>query len=131
MEGECQLFTLLTFLIFGAVLAPVGLEHANWKTATLALLFLTVVRVLPIWLSLAGTGLSLYEKLFLGWFGPRSLASILFALLVLDRFPIPGADELVACVVLTVLMSIVLHGLTASPLSKRFKSKMNPNPLNV
>ena len=131
MEGEGQLLTLLTFLIFGAVLAPVGLEHANWKTATLALLFLTVVRVLPIWLSLAGTGLSLYEKLFLGWFGPRGLASILFALLVLDRFPIPGADELVACVVLTVLMSIVLHGLTASPLSKRFKSKMNPNPLNV
>ena len=131
MEGEGQLLTLLTFLIFGAVLAPVGLEHANWKTATLALLFLTVVRVLPIWLSLAGTGLSLYEKLFLGWFGPRGLASILFALLVLDRFPIPGADELVACVVLTVLMSIVLHGLTATPLSKRFESTMNPNPLNV
>ena len=131
MEGEGQLLTLLTFLIFGAVLAPIGLEHANWKTVTLALLLLTVVRVLPIWLSLAGTGLSLYEKLFLGWFGPRGLASILFALLVLDRFPIPGADELVACVVLTVLMSIVLHGLTATPLSNRFESKMNPNPLNV
>jgi NhaP-type Na+/H+ or K+/H+ antiporter len=121
MEGEGQLLTLLTFLIFGAVLAPVGLEHATWQTATLAILFLTVVRMLPIWLYLAGAGLTTYEKLFLGWFGPRGLASILFALMVLERFEIPGGEELVACVVLTVLMSIVLHGLTATPLSNRFR----------
>jgi NhaP-type Na+/H+ or K+/H+ antiporter len=121
MEGEGQLLTLATFLIFGAVLAPIGLEHANWKTVTLALLFLTVVRMLPIWLSLSGLKLSHYEKFFLGWFGPRGLASILFALLVLESFPIPGADELSACVVLTVLMSIVLHGLSSAPLSRLFK----------
>lgn len=126
MEGEGQLLTLLTFLIFGAVLAPVGLEHATWQTATLSILFLTVVRMLPIWLCLAGTGLSTYEKLFLGWFGPRGLASILFALMVLERFDIPGGDELVACVVLTVLMSIVLHGLTATPLSNRFAKTAAP-----
>jgi len=122
MEGEGQLLTLATFLIFGSVLAPIGLEHANWKTVTLALLFLTVVRMLPIWLSLSGLKLSQYEKLFLGWFGPRGLASILFALLVLESFPIPGADELGACVVLTVLISIVLHGVSASPLSRLFKT---------
>ena len=121
MEGEGQLLTLATFLVFGAVLAPIGLEHANWKTVTLALLFLTVVRIVPIWLSLAGLKASNYEKIFLGWFGPRGLASILFALLVLERFPIPGAEELVACVVLTVLLSIVLHGVTATPLSNHFK----------
>ena len=102
---------------FGSVLAPIGLEHASWKTVTLALLFLTVVRMLPIWLSLAGLKLSSYEKIFLGWFGPRGLASILFALLVLEDFPIPGAQELTACVVLTVLISIVLHGVSAAPLS--------------
>jgi NhaP-type Na+/H+ or K+/H+ antiporter len=121
MEGEGQLLTLVTFLVFGAVLAPIGLEHANWKTVTLALLFLTVVRMVPIWLSLAGLKLSNYEKLFLSWFGPRGLASILFALLVLEDFAVPGAEELTACVVLTVLLSIVLHGLTATPLSNRFK----------
>ena len=120
MEGEGQILTLLTFLVFGAVLAPIGFEHANIKTVVLAILFLTVVRMLPIWLSLTGSGLSSYEKLFLGWFGPRGLASILFALLVLEEFNIPGGDEIAACVVLTVLLSIVAHGLTANPLSNVF-----------
>ena len=114
--------TLATFLIFGSVLAPIGLEHASWKTVALALLFLTVVRVVPVWLSLTGLKLSNYEKFFLGWFGPRGLASILFALLVLERFSIPGAEELTACVALTVLFSIVAHGVTAAPLSRLFKS---------
>ena len=122
MEGEGQLLTLLTFLVFGAVLAPVGLEHASWKTVMLAMLFLTVVRIVPVWLSLSGLQLSGYQKFFLGWFGPRGLASILFALLVLDRFPIPGAEEVTACVVLTVIASIVLHGVTAAPMSNQFKS---------
>lgn len=117
MEGEGKLLTLLTFLVFGAVLAPIGLEHANAKTIVLALSFLTVVRMTPIVLSLTGSGLKMKEKLFLGWFGPRGLASILFALLVLERFEIPGGDELAACVVLTVMISIVLHGVTATPLS--------------
>ena len=120
MEGEGQLLTLLTFLIFGAALAPLGFEHANIKTVFLASLFLTVVRMLPIWLSLLGSGLSTFEKLFLGWFGPRGLASILFALLVLEDFDIPGSEELAACVVLTVIISIVVHGLTANPLSNAF-----------
>lgn len=122
MEGEGQLLTLATFLIFGAVLAPVGLAHAGWKTMMLSLLFLTVVRMLPIWLSLTGLKISAFDKFFLGWFGPRGLASILFALLVLERYAIPGAQELAACVVLTVLLSIVLHGVTATPLSNRFKT---------
>ncbi len=121
MEGEGQLLTLATFLVFGAVLAPIGIEHATPLTVTLAVLFLTVVRIIPIFLSVSGLGLSTYEKFFLGWFGPRGLASILFALLVLERFPVPGAEELTACVVLTVLFSIVLHGITAVPFSNRFK----------
>lgn len=120
MESEGQILTLLTFLIFGAALAPIGFEHATFKTLILSILFLTVVRMLPIWLSLTGSGLNAYEKLFLGWFGPRGLASILFALLVIEEFNIPGAEEVAACVVLTVLLSIIAHGLTANPLSNRF-----------
>ncbi len=121
MEGEGQLLTVLTFFIFGAVLAPLGLTHIGWRTFTLAVLFLTFVRLIPIWIALKGLNLSRYDKLFLGWFGPRGLASILFALLVLDEFPVPGINELAACVVLTVLMSIVLHGVSAVPLSNRFR----------
>ncbi len=121
MESEGQLLTIFTFLIFGAVMVPLGIEHAGWKTLVLAVLFLSVVRMLPIWLALTGTGFGPYEKLFLGWFGPRGLASVLFALLILERFAIPEAEEILACVVLTVMLSIVLHGVSANPMAARFK----------
>ena len=120
MEGSGQLLTLLTFLIFGAVLVPEGLAHASLATVGLALAFLSVVRMLPVWLSLAGAGLDAREKLFLGWSGPRGLASILFALLIVEGRAIAGAGEVLACVVLTVLISIVLHGATAHPLAASF-----------
>jgi NhaP-type Na+/H+ or K+/H+ antiporter len=120
MESEGQLLTIFTFLIFGAVMVPQGIEHATWKTIVLAVLYLSVIRMLPIWLSLTGSGLKRYDKIFLGWFGPRGLASILFALLFLERFQIPGGEEILACVVLTVMLSIVLHGVSANPMSARF-----------
>ena len=83
----------------------------------LAVLFLTVVSMLPIFISLTGTGLSSSEKLFLGWFGPRGLASLLFTMLMIDSFDFPNEAELIACVSLTVGLSILLHGLTSTPLS--------------
>lgn len=118
MEGVGQVLTMCAFLVFGALLLPDGLEHMSLDVLLLAILFLTVVRMLPIWLSLAGTGLPLREKLFLGWFGPRGLASILFTLIMIDEFDLPGEAELLACVSMTVFLSIVLHGVSAAPLSK-------------
>ncbi len=123
MESEGQLLTIFTFLIFGAVMVPIGLANVHWQTLLLAIAFLTVVRMLPIWLSLLGSGLGSYDKIFLGWFGPRGLASILFALLVLERFEIQDREEILACVVLTVMLSIVLHGVSAYPMSARFKQR--------
>ncbi len=120
MESEGQLLTLLTFLIFGAIMLPQALHHAVFGTVLLAVLFLTLVRALPVAISLTGLGLSLPSKLFLGWFGPRGIASILFALLILEKYPIPGGEELMACVVITVALSIFLHGVTAAPLAKRY-----------
>ncbi|GJL82646.1 MAG: sodium:proton antiporter [marine bacterium B5-7] len=117
MESEGQLLTIFTFMIFGAVMIPLGIAHATWQTVVLALLFLTVIRMVPIILSLGGSGLNVYEKCFLGWFGPRGVASILFTLLVLEQFNVPRAEEILACVVLTVILSIVLHGISAKPLS--------------
>lgn len=122
MEGVGQLLTMFAFLVFGALLLPDGLEHMTWNAVVLALLFLTVVRMLPIWLSLLGTGLALREKLFLGWFGPRGLASILFTLIMMDEYDFPGEQELLACVSMTVFLSIILHGISAAPLSKRIGS---------
>jgi NhaP-type Na+/H+ or K+/H+ antiporter len=120
MEGAGQILTMAAFLVFGAFLLPNGLAHATGTTILLALLFLTVVRMLPIFVSLAGSGLPTSEKLFLGWFGPRGLASILFTLLMIDQFNFPNEEEFLACVSLTVGLSILLHGLSATPLSNYF-----------
>lgn len=119
MEGAGQLLTMAAFLVFGALMLPDGLAHISWSTVLVAISFLTVIRVLPILVSLAGTGLAMREKLFLGWFGPRGLASILFTLIIMDEFEFPNEEELLACVSLTVALSVLLHGVSASPLAKR------------
>ncbi|MEQ3707877.1 MAG: cation:proton antiporter [Tateyamaria sp.] len=118
MEGAGQLLTMTAFLIFGALMLPDALGHMNWPTVAVAVAFLTLVRMLPIVLSLAGTGLTMRDKLFLGWFGPRGLASILFTLIMMEEFDLPHADELLACVSLTVGLSVLLHGVSATPLAK-------------
>jgi NhaP-type Na+/H+ or K+/H+ antiporter len=76
--------------------------------------------MIPVAISVAGLRLSLPTTLFLGWFGPRGIASILFALLILEDHPIPGGEELLACIVITVALSILLHGITAAPLAKAY-----------
>jgi sodium/hydrogen antiporter len=119
MEGAGQILTMGAFLVFGAFLLPDGLAHAGWSTVILALLFLSIVRMLPIFVSLTGSKLPLRDKLFLGWFGPRGLASILFTLLMMDQFDFPNEEELLACVSLTVALSILLHGLSSNPLAAR------------
>lgn len=119
MESQGQILTMAAFFIFGAVLLPAGIAHMSWIPVVVGLLFLTLVRMLPIWISLLGAGLPLKEKLFLGWFGPRGLASILFSLIIVDEYDIPNEHELLSCVVMTVFMSIVLHGISANPLARR------------
>lgn len=119
MESQGQLLTMAAFFVFGALMLPDGFAHMTWTAVSVALLFLTVVRMGPIWLSLLGTGLALREKLFLGWFGPRGLASILFALIMIDEFELPNEQELLACVSMTVFLSIILHGVSATPLARR------------
>ena len=118
MEGAGLILTMSSFLVFGAVLLPDGLAHASMKTVLIAVLFLTVVRVGAIWLSLLGSGLKTSEKLFLGWFGPRGLASILFTLVILDAFEFANEAELLACVSMTVALSILVHGLSSTPLAR-------------
>jgi NhaP-type Na+/H+ or K+/H+ antiporter len=120
MESEGQLLTLITFLIFGAVLLPEGLANATPATFAYALLSLTVIRMLPVALSLLGTGVSLPTQLFLGWFGPRGLASILFVLLILEESSMLHKDTLLSTTVITVALSVVLHGISAAPLARAY-----------
>ena len=116
-----EVLALIVWFIFGAALVPVVLDHLDLATFVYAILSLTVVRMLPVALALLGTGLSGRSVLFMGWFGPRGLASIVFALLAIEELG-EGAlvERAVAAVSLTVVLSVVLHGVTAGPLGRRF-----------
>lgn len=120
MESEGQLVMLITFLVFGAVLLPEAITYIQPIFLVYALLSLTVIRMLPIAISLIGTGLRLPTTLFLGWFGPRGLASILFILLILETASVAHHNELLAITVVTVALSILLHGVTATPFANRY-----------
>ena len=119
-ETEGQLLTLVTFLLFGAIAVEPALDALTWQTVLFALLSLTLVRVIPVAFSLSGSGLKRPTIWFLGWFGPRGLASILFGLLVLEAAGMEGEQEVFHIVAFTVLLSIVLHGVTAAPLAERY-----------
>ena len=120
MESEGQLLMLVTFLVFGAALLPEGLAQVDSTVIVYALLSLTVIRMLPVALSLVGSGVRLSTVLFLGWFGPRGLASILFVLLILEEMAIPHSDEIFTITIVTVGLSVLLHGLTAAPFASLF-----------
>ena len=119
-ETEGQLFTLGTFFLFGALLLPEALAHFTAADVLYAVASLTVIRMLPVALSLLGTGVSATTTLFLGWFGPRGLASILFVLLILDMGEVANSERILHVVVLTVALSILLHGVTAAPFANRY-----------
>lgn len=126
-EGTSEVFSLVTWVTFGAAVVFQRPETFDWRVMTYAVLSLTVIRMLPVFVSVTGLGLRSEAKLFLGWFGPRGLASIVFLVIVMQD-KLPGGDTLVATVVATVILSILGHGLTANPLATRFGAD---NPLHT
>lgn len=110
-EGE--LLTLITFLMFGAIVFSQAFDQFSVEIALYALLSLTLIRMVPVALSLLGTGLKLPTVGFIGWFGPRGLASILFGVFLLEETGSPEANSVFAVVIWTVVFSIVLHGMSA------------------
>lgn len=116
-EGTGETLALMTWFVFGAAVIGQSIQQFTWQMLVYALLSLTVIRMLPVFLSLSGTGETTASKLFLGWFGPRGLASIVFAIIVLNQ-EVPGAQFIGMVVVLTVFLSLVAHGITANPLAK-------------
>lgn len=121
-EGIAELLALLTWFLFGYAVIGQVFGMFTWPIVLYALLSLTVVRMLPIFLALVGSGESSGSRLFLGWFGPRGLASIVFAIIVLDS-ELPGAKFMALVVVCTVFFSLVLHGITAKPLANWIAGK--------
>lgn len=113
-EGAGDTLALITWVVFGAAVVGQSSGVFSWQAVIYALLSLTVIRMLPVFLSLLGTGLRTDERLFMGWFGPRGLASIVFGVIVLQKH-LPGGGTITMTVVLTVLFSIIGHGLSANP----------------
>lgn len=124
-EAQSHLLTTFTFLMFGAVLLPSILPVIEWRHFIYALLSLTVVRMLPVAISLIGSGVKPITYMFLGWFGPRGLASVLFALLILQQSEIENKEEVLIVTFLTVALSVLLHGITAAPFSIHYAEKIS------
>ncbi len=121
-EGTGDTLALITWVIFGSAVVGQAVGHFSWLILLYALLSLTVIRMLPVFLALIGSGISTEGKLFIGWFGPRGLASIVFAVIVLDS-KLPHADLIAMTVTCTIILSIVAHGISANPLVAAFAAK--------
>jgi sodium/hydrogen antiporter len=115
-----ELLNAVTFLLFGAVLLGPAIGDPDWRVIVYAVLSLTVVRMLPVALAMWGTGMRRVTVGFLGWFGPRGLASIVFVLLLVEETRLAEAPLLLDVVTWTVALSVYAHGLTAWPGADRY-----------
>ncbi|MGH3099604.1 MAG: cation:proton antiporter [Thermoleophilia bacterium] len=120
VEQSGELLNAVTFLLFGAVLLGPALGEPDWRVLLYAMLSLTVVRMLPVALAMLGTGMRRVTVGFLGWFGPRGLASIVFVLILVEQTDLPERPLLLDVVTWTVALSVYAHGLTAWPGANRY-----------
>lgn len=112
-ETEGKLLILLTFMLFGAILLPKGIDNINWDVLGYALLSLTIIRMIPVAISLIGKKLTWATITYLGWFGPRGVASILYVLLVVGEHNLSEENLIFSVTALTVMLSVFFHGATA------------------
>jgi NhaP-type Na+/H+ or K+/H+ antiporter len=119
-ETEGTLLSLLVFLILGLAMIPQAVEHWSITTTVYAVLSLTVARMLPVAIAVIGMRLDLRTILFMGWFGPRGIASILYLLLLVQYLGASKYETLIATGIQTIALSVLLHGVTAAPVADRY-----------
>ena len=120
-EGLSELLGFAVWLIFGLAVFPLIRDHIGWRELLFALLSLTAFRMIPVAVSLIGSGLRIPSVAFIGWFGPRGLASVVFALLAIEDLEVDDSlRTAVSTIALTVLLSVVLHGVTADLFAARY-----------
>jgi NhaP-type Na+/H+ or K+/H+ antiporter len=110
----------VTFIVFGAAVLGSQWSQIGIKEIVYAVLSLTIVRMVPVAIAMLGSGARAPTVLFVGWFGPRGLASIVFAVVVVEGGGLPHTSTLVTAIVVTVALSVVLHGVSAAPLARRY-----------
>jgi NhaP-type Na+/H+ or K+/H+ antiporter len=121
-EGAGDTLSMFTWIIFGSVVIAENLKYFTWNIIIYAFLSLTVIRMVPVLISLIHTGLTGREKMFISWFGPRGLASIVFAIIIFD-IGLPHKGTLVLTAACTIMLSVVLHGFTANPFIRRLNKE--------
>ena len=118
----------VTFVLFGAILLGPALGELSWELVFYAVLSLTVIRIAPVVIAMLGSHARVPTLGFLGWFGPRGLASIVFAVIVIEESELPHEHLIVLAVYLTVGLSVFAHGLTAAPLADRYADWFEHHP---
>jgi NhaP-type Na+/H+ or K+/H+ antiporter len=120
MEETGGVLSAVTFFVFGTTVIGRGVTDLDVSTVVYAVLSLTLVRMVPVALSLIGSGASPATMAFAGWFGPRGLATIVFMLTIVEEANLPGTGRIVQVATVTVLISVVAHGVTAPWLTDRY-----------
>jgi NhaP-type Na+/H+ or K+/H+ antiporter len=110
----------VTFIVFGALILGPALDEVTWQVVLYALISLAVVRMLPVALAMQGTGARRPTVAFLGWFGPHGLASIVFAVILLEEAALPHLRTLLLAITITIAVSVYAHGLSAGPVTERY-----------
>ena len=110
----------VTLIVFGAAVLGAAWSQIGLVEVIYAVLSLTVVRMIPVAIALIRTGAARPTVAFLGWFGPRGLASIVFGVVVVEAAGLPHTSELVIALTVTVALSVLVHGITAAPLARRY-----------
>jgi sodium/hydrogen antiporter len=123
-----EVLNAVTLLAFGAVLLSPALGDLDWRIGLYAVASLTVVRMLPVAIALLGTGARRPTLAFVGWFGPRGLASLVFALIVIHDAHLPHVGTIVSVTYVTVGLSVLAHGVSAAPLTRRYVSWFESHP---
>lgn len=123
-EVENTLLMMLTFMFYGAVMLFPALQHINIEMIIYAILSLTLARMLPVAISLIGTKLRLESVLYLGWFGPRGIASILYVYTILQVEGIDRQEMIFSLVMITIFFSVLMHGISAVPLTNRYARRI-------
>jgi sodium/hydrogen antiporter len=118
----------VTSVLFGAILLGPALTELSWPLALYALLSLTLVRMIAVAIAMSGSHARHPTLGFLGWFGPRGLASIVFAVIVIEESQLPHEHLIVLAIYLTVGLSVLAHGLSAAPLADRYARWYEQHP---
>ena len=131
VEETGALVSLLVWLSFGAIAVVPAVEGLDWQIALYAVLSLTVIRMAPVAAALIGARLGRATIALVGWFGPRGLASVVFALLAYEELGSRSVDHAVGVITITVMLSVLVHGATADPLASWYARQLGRAPAAV